>query len=317
MHPQDRVAAFLADFAREHARIRPLFDELTSHSFDAWAEALAGVAARHGTPNLDLEASSFRTPAPHVPDNITIGKTRETASGVVVAAKRGFPPANVSYHLVAVGDEWRLDQVKTTYPGASAKAITAGEAKKRLALADPSAPLAPLGPDDRADPGVLFGGREVIGIGTFETSGVLAVGDFGYDLADQPVLSRRVPAGTCTGEYVSDQGVVAALRVRFSDEKVASWALAESEHGHVVGVDSGTVAVVDFAAAAGLTVTGKENAEDKAFEAVAAAVLRSRKGAFGVQVTSGWGDGAYPVYWGVGVDGTPVQVVVDLLVMPS
>lgn len=239
MHPQDRVAAFLADFAREHTRIRPLFDD------------------------------------------------------------------------------WRLDQVKTTYPGASAKAIPAGEARKRLALADPSAPLAPLRSDDRADPGTLFAGREVVGIGTFETSGVLAAGDFGHDLPDQPVLSRSVPAGACTGEYVIDQGVVAALRVRFSDEPVATWALAESQGGHVVGVDSGTVGVIDFTAAAQLTVTGKENAADKAFEAGSASVLRSRKGAFGVQVTSGWGDGAYPVYWGVGVDGTPVQVVVDLLVIPA
>ena len=34
-------------------------------------------------------------------------------------------------------------------------------------------------------------------------------------------------------------------------------------------------------------------------------------------VTSGYGDGAYPAYWGVAADGTITDLVVDFLVDPA
>jgi hypothetical protein len=158
---------------------------------------------------------------------------------------------------------------------------------------------------------------EVRSVGMLDvTTGILVVGDLGYDPGVLSPVGQRVPPGSYPAEVAVAFGRNAALRVRFSDRKVAKWHPADmnDDGGHVVGVDAGNVAVMDLAAIMTLNARDKE----RAFDIYERACQRPRSQMLSLIGTndtviadSGWGDGTYPVYWGVDGDGKPAVLVVD------
>lgn len=160
---------------------------------------------------------------------------------------------------------------------------------------------------------------EVSSVGTLVTSsGVLSVLDFGYDNDDARPLARSVAPGAYPVDRVTGFGRNAAVRVRFSDHDPVAWhPAAIPGSGHVFGVDAGSACIVDYVAYASMTKRAKaaRYAQFVAAPRPAAVEVSLDAGDTGIVVDSGYGDGSYPVYWGVDADGEVAQLVVDFMLL--
>ena len=90
--------------------------------------------------------------------------------------------------------------------------------------------------------------------------------------------------------------------------------------GHVVGVDAGNVAISDVSALLVLTARDKERAFEKFVESGQKPFARmlSLVNPDDVAISeTGYGDGGYPVYWGVDSAGKPAVLLVDYLVLTA
>ena len=100
---------------------------------------------------------------------------------------------------------------------------------------------------------------------------------------------------------------------------VVAWHPANvPDSGHICGVDAGNLAVFDLVSFAALNVRQKEALyEDSVVNPSSdpmAQMLTIVNENDGVVVSSGWGDGAYPVHWGVDASGEPVVLLLDFLI---
>ena len=110
----------------------------------------------------------------------------------------------------------------------------------------------------------------------------------------------------------------AAVRIRFTDDQPVEWHPASlADSGHVVGVDAGCVCIVDYVGYASMSRRSKAAALTAFFAETrpCAMTFDLASGGIGVATDSGYGDGNYPVYWGVDSEGRIAQLVVDFMVL--
>lgn len=159
-------------------------------------------------------------------------------------------------------------------------------------------------------------------------SGAILIGDPGVGAFDSEPLARRAPPGRypvllAVAEMPGDRRVAAAKLV-LRDASVRRWepAFFEGQDPAVkglpcYGVDSGTGTFASAEAAAALT---DEEASERLLEALdrgvpgipelgACAHPDAPEGA--LCFTSGWGDGLYVSWWGIGDDGEATCLVTD------
>ena len=113
-------------------------------------------------------------------------------------------------------------------------------------------------------------------------------------------------------------GVVASARVRFSQAPAVKWSAAAEEDGEPFhfGVDAGRIAVFDRAALErapsyeAVTAAAEKVAMDRTGE-----VLRLPGGGHMLVSDAGYGDGAYPAWWGMDQSGAKVELVVEFDVL--
>ncbi|MGJ6979258.1 DUF4241 domain-containing protein [Aestuariimicrobium soli] len=319
--PSDRVTAFIADFAEQAEALAPQFDDPEREGpppFAEWGERLAQVASRHGVEGYRVENAGFSIPPAHHPDIDAVMGEQITGDRAIVSVHRNRRAGYrfVEYHLTRQADDWRISRISDYLADPDSPAIDPDQAASALATATNEAELRDLGESDRPDPGQALGDSPTA-VGTFEHSGILAVGDFGYKLRDLVPLARRVRPGTARAEIALVEGRCGALRVTLADEPVASWARADAAGGgYVYGVDAGNLSVIDAEGAYRLTVRDKEGAWE-GFGNQEVALLQVGDQPFGVIAHSGYGDGAYPAYWGLAADGEPVQLVLDFGLVPG
>lgn len=148
-------------------------------------------------------------------------------------------------------------------------------------------------------------------LGRLYTSGTLAVWDLGWGTRDLSVLPRRIREGGFPVEVAQAFERNVALRLLVSDRPVVLWHPAGS-----VGVDSGTTALVDVEALGRAYAAEVEEAWSRAShpqggDRPIAVPLMLEETTVGFLVESGWGDGGYPIYWGVDIDGGIAALLVD------
>jgi Protein of unknown function (DUF4241) len=164
-------------------------------------------------------------------------------------------------------------------------------------------------------------------------------------MPEREPFSRTVPPGTYPAEAIALAGLDprnAALILRFSQAKPVTWEL-----GLLPGQDSGTLKTdeffgipVDAGTAAFMSSSFYKASEERLdqirrkkpgsnpnyYDDVLAAEytgatnslrhqpLPDRPGAAAIIASSGWGDGYYPVLFGLGADGKPVLAMIDFYV---
>ncbi|WP_418061440.1 DUF4241 domain-containing protein [Pimelobacter simplex] len=335
--PQARVEQFVTDYFARWEAVAPHFETAGGDGFAHWLPALAGLEERHLAPGTGFRIeTSFARPAPFRPggETVTAVTTDGDTSTVRVAVDDVFDSIR-EYVLRRTPDGWLIDHYATYDDDPDLPYVTAGEAAALVAACSPTAPLAPLGPeDDERDPGAPFrpgparlddleGTVEVRPAGTLTTtSGVLTVVDLGYENDDARPLARTVPPGTYPVEVSTVFGRNAGLRLLLGPGEPVAWRRAEvAGGGHVLGVDAGNLCLADYPSYAVVVRRDKEHALDLLARETARPAVRGH--AFGdddrvtaIVADSGWGDGAYPAYWGLDADGTTVQLVVDFVVLP-
>jgi uncharacterized protein DUF4241 len=141
-----------------------------------------------------------------------------------------------------------------------------------------------------------------------------------FDLAP---FEQRVPPGSYHVSVARRaDGMNMALRLQFADLPASRWIEAERVgFDNTISVDAGNVVLLDFVT---MPPCRNEWLEELYQDRIAADQWPSGT-VFSVSgdvddaafVTSGYGDGAYPAYWGVAGDGTITDLVVDFLVDPA
>lgn len=333
-----RVEAFIADF---HQRWERHGKPPIGFSFDRaihqrWVRELSALIDVHGVPGGGTGVEgALPSPPAHDPacERITAVEVDGDEAAVRSIMDVGTLPTYYEYRLVRRGGEWRIGQILSFLDPPGAPLVDEAEAARLLAGATEEAPLSDIDPDLDLDLPALFSvGRQVVFFdkpATVEVTklgeitchmGVLTVRDFGYGDFDLEPLDRRVPAGSYPVEVATVERTNVALRVRLSELTPVSWHPATRTNGsHVVGVDAGNVAILDLAS----LVRCEAQHVEALFETQAQRLSNApgtvfslnREANDAVIVTSGYGDGGYPCYWGVAADGTLAALVVDFLVL--
>ncbi len=325
--PEARVQAFIADFAKLHAASADLRRRT---DFEQWSAAVRRLDRIHfvegGRSGLDGTLSD------HLPKETIIRSERDGHGAVIETALLDAMPARYyEYELRERDGDWRIVRLRSFL--ASAEEPFLSEQERARFRQEHAPALGPL-PEDEAglDGEALFSnGRltevegqssviEVRRVGTLKVgSGILVVGDLGYDSTMLQPLSLRISPG----EYAIDVSVaferVAAMRLRVSDQPVVRWHPADGGgYGHVVGVDAGNVFISDVDALLAVTTRHKDSEFDKLAndpDMAGALMLHLSEPDDAVVASSGYGDGAYPVYWGLDAAGDPAVLLVDMLVV--
>lgn len=330
MQPEERVKAFIADYHQVHGELKQ--HPADHKQFDRWEELVAKLDAAHFIDHAGQELAQ----------SISGGESPHTLASE--------PIVNVKREGERVFVETAVDEPVTTYYEYELTETAAGDwkiARLREFLDAPDEPF--MDEDERAefesakihrlralsaeeanfDGDKLFTtGRtvklekkraaiEVRSVGMLDvTTGILVVGDLAYGPYVLAPVGLRVPPGKYPAEVSTVFRRNLALRVRLSDQKVVKWHPADmgEDGGHVIGVDAGNAAIMDLAAIKMLNARDKERRFDaytRAGERPRALML-SLTGTNDTAVAdSGWGDGSYPVYWGVDANSKPAVLLVD------
>lgn len=334
MQPEERVKAFIADYHRAHAELEKQPDD--DDQFERWEALVETLDETHFVDHggLDL-AQVIHGNSPHTSEGEPIASVKQAGERVFVETRVDEVLTKYyEYELreLRAGD-WRIARLREFLDPADAPFVDEDEQPR---FENPQIhPFGKLSAEEaNVDGDQLFAaGRsvklekktdtiDVRAVGTLNVAtGILVVGDLGYDPGVLSPVGQRVPPGNYPAEVASVFGRNLALRVRFSDRNVAKWHPADmGDGGHVVGVDAGNVAIMDVAAIMTLNARDKE----RAFELYAQADQRPNAQMLSlvgtndtVVVDSGWGDGAYPVYWGVDANDAPVVLLVDFRLLPE
>lgn len=338
MEPTERVTLFIAGYQRAHQRLSAEADpKQVMDSFDRWTELVTELDAEHAINRGCMElASVMCDPCPHIPGQEAVVSVRHEQEKVFVeTCDNARLPHYYEYELWPVGSDWRIERIRSYLRPADAPLVTD---RVRPRFSDSAIiPLRELPEDDEGVGGdaLFVPGRqvrldgdksviEVLPVGTLKvTSGRLVVGDLGYDADILGVLGQPVPPGEYAAEVSMAFGRIAALRVRFSGETVERWLPADhncyDSPNYIVGVDAGNVAILDLDA----VLAVKSRDKERAFEVYAEnakqrySMLSLVRPNDAVISDSGFGDGGYPVYWGVDANARPVVLAVEFMLFPS
>jgi len=330
MQPEERVQAFIADFHRSQSELKKHPDD--AQQFDRWYALVEALDKAHFIDQGGIELSQVihGGESPHTLAAEPIVNVKR-ADGCVFVETRVDEAVETFYEYelreVSAGD-WRIARLREFLDPADAPFMDEDERDEFQ-----NAKLHPLKKLSAEEAGVegdrLFAaGRsvklekkkdtiEVRSVGMLSvTTGILVVGDLAYGPYVLSPVGQRVPPGNYPAEVATAFKRNLALRVRLSEQKVVKWHPADmgEDGGHVIGVDAGNVAIMDLAAIATLNARDKERTFDlhtRASERPRSRMLSLVGNNDTVVVDSGWGDGSYPVYWGVDANGRPAVLLVD------
>jgi hypothetical protein len=336
---RSRIEAFVADFHTRWQRSgkSPGMFSFDLGAFEAWAAELAELVATHCTPGVRtgqegaLSSSPAHDPAAEQITDVEVSEHTATVRSVIQSA--GNTTYYYEYLLLRGDDDWRISRLSSFLVPPGTPLIDPARAEALMQRTSAQAALPDLPGHLELDfPGLFTSGRmvapfgepaplEVVHLGKLTcSSGVLTVLDLGFVDAHFVPLARRIPPGTYAVEVARVAGMTVGVRLLLSEAPAASWHPAEFTDGtHAVGVDAGNVALLDV----GSLVMCQAQRVEEMFKEHVGRLLETPGTMFGlggevvdaVMVTSGYGDGAYPCYWGLAADGTLTSLVVDFQVL--
>jgi hypothetical protein len=344
LSPEKRVTAFIADYERRHEEFhesrrgdQQSDGDAIDADFKQWEAVVGRLDEAHFADGGGRAlAGVIHDPAPHDSDSEKIIGTTRAGDRVFVETQSTEASSLTNYfeyELIESGADWRIVRIREYPHPANAPFMTD---KERPRFASPKLhELAALRKQESGFNGTaIFAAGAVIEdegqksrievkrIGLLNvTTGVLVLGDFGYGPYTLSPVGQRVAPGKYPVEISIAFKRVAALRLLLSDNPVVKWHPADmGDGGHGVGVDAGNVSISDVSVILAVKSRDKERAFEKYADAPAGpnARLLSLMNTDDVAIAdSGYGDGRYPVYWGVDSAGRLAVLLVDFWVVPQ
>jgi hypothetical protein len=337
--PFARLRAFLADYAAQWNEV--------AESGDAaqWAAARQEIVDRHFAEGAAERWPSTFPPKPVHALNERVLET--TTEGDRARIRTTHGSQFFQYVFVERGGEWRLESINASAedagPLASPPLVAPSARAAILAGTSEDARFEPL-PDgfvpnaDRAfTPGTKLDATtdivvEHVGMLRLRT-GVIAVQDLSHGVSALAPFTRRLPPGEYPVELAISEHrpppdtaqnppVNIALRLRIGPARpTVAWHPATDTKGGqgAIGVDAGTLCMFDVGSFVQLTehrwmnfVKGlwQDWDEDSNIEVNFLSLVEPDDC---VVATSGFGDGEYPCYWGVDVDGKLAVLQIDFV----
>ncbi|WP_458112319.1 DUF4241 domain-containing protein [Arthrobacter sp. R1-13] len=336
---RSRIDAFVADFHTRWQRSgkSPGMFSFDPGAFQVWTGELAELVATHCAPGVRtgqegaLSSSPAHDPAAEQITDVEVAEDTATVRSVIQTA--GNTTYYHEYQLLRGDDGWRISHISTFLDPPGKPLVDPAVAEALMQRTSARAALPDLPAHLELDfPGLFTAGRmvepfgeparlDVLHLGKITcASGVLTVLDFGFVDAHFVPLARRITPGTYAIEVATVSGVTVAVRLLLSEAPAVSWHRAEFTDGtYNVGVDAGNVALLDV----GSLVMCQAQRVHAMFQEHVERLIETPGTMFGlagevvdaVMVTSGYGDGAYPCYWGLAADGTLTSLVVDFQVL--
>jgi len=318
---QELVKAFIADFYEAWQRAgRP------GGTFEEWDAELAALASAYlvGGATLGDEGALSSNPS-HDPDDEDVTSVVVTgdAASVRTALLRSQTEYYYEYRLTRVAGAWRIERLLMVMDPPTAPVMDPAMHGELLAEVSAETVMSHPSSGIGKDLAALFAPPFTVAeLGSIRTSGVITVHDFGWVHTDLAPFEQRVPPGTYLVNVARRaDGTNLALRLQFADLPATRWVEADRVgFDNTISVDAGNVALLDF-----MTMPPcRADWLEELYQDRIAGDPRPPDTVFSVSgdvddaayVTSGYGDGAYPAYWGVAGDGTITDLVVDFLVDP-
>lgn len=337
--PEDRVNAYIAHWYEQWSKAKnEMGDDV---DFAYWAALVSEVDNLHFVQGSSSETMhSFSYSADFNPnlEKITESEIQgECAQVFTETYNETLNSTDYHYYELKFNAEqgWKISTILTLLRPPKSLAIQTEEHASILAMSQPDAPF--IAREDHIDlnenilfqndrkvsiPGVNFELDEGLVVlkelGTLQvTTGVLGILDFAYNIYNFQPLHRKVKAGSYPVQAVMIYNRVAGVRIRFNpQEQPIKWYAANTPKGNgVYGVDAGNLAIFDVDSLLKLSQLQKE----KIFMAwcnLAQPQLVSLVTNNDCLITpSGFGDGAYPAFWGVNAKDEIVSLYIDFMIL--
>ncbi|RUO34848.1 DUF4241 domain-containing protein [Aliidiomarina soli] len=339
--PAERVTSYISHWHQQwsKAEIKSKQEEDNGEGFDFgyWHDLLSDVNKAHFAEGSTSGSENvFGSTPEHDPDNEKIIECEiEGDLAHVFTALYEDKPKPSKYHAYELHSDadkgWKIKQILTLFDPPKTPVIAPEQHAEILAMASVDAPFKASEDNLALNEHTLFqqdrrvktpyldeAEAKLEEVGKLKiTSGVLGILDFGYDIYRFEPLQRKVKPGSYLVETVTTHNRVAGIRVKLSDsEQAVKWYAANTPSGNgVYGVDAGNLAIFDVGNLLELSHLKKEKLFDRWSVAGKPELLSMTGQDDCVISTSGFGDGAYPAFWGVNDQDEVVSLYIDFMIL--
>ena len=345
--PEERVEAFISHWYQQWNSAKKKmggdlefeFWEYDNIDFHLWGNLISEVDKAHFVEGKDSGSkSSFGSPASYNP---TVEKITECDihgnSADVYSEIYDKTHKSSHYHVYELkrntAGDWLIYGIYFLVHPPKGLVIDPSKQAEILKMSDPNSNFIRGEDTDNLNENTLFqndrtlilphlflkkGCTKLSTIGKLKVrSGVLGIVDFGSLIYDFEPLHRKVPPGEYSVETVTINDRVAGIRVRFSDhERPIKWYAANTPSGDwIYGVDYANLAIFDVENLFGLSRIEKERLFSEWTLSFQPQLLSMTDQNDCVITSSGFGDGAYPAFWGVNEKEKIVSLYIDFMIL--
>jgi len=339
--PEERVKSFISHWYEQwlKAETKSKADEDNGQGFDFayWHELMSSVDKAHFVEGSGSGSDNAFGPAEYDPNKEKIIECDVQGDSAQVLSElydddESKPSNYHAYDLKFDAEKgWKITQILTLFYPPKSPVIDRSKHAEILAMAKHDAPFMDKEKNLNLNEHTLFqqnrhvdiphlgeGEVKLEEVGKLRiSSGVLGILDFGYDIYRFEPLQRKVTPGEYLVETVTTHNRVAGIRVRLSDSELAvKWYAANTPSGNgVYGVDAGNLAIFDVANLLELNHLKKEKLFNDWSVSATPKLLSMTEQDDCVITTSGFGDGAYPAFWGVNDREEVVSLYIDFMIL--
>lgn len=333
--PEDRVKAFISHWHEQWSKARKKMGK--DVDFEYWGNQISVVDETHFIAGRSSGSrNSFGSQADYDPKTEEI-RDCEIDVEIALVFTEIYQEATKSskyhvYELVRDAETgWKITEIFTLFHPPKSPVIDVDKHKEILDMSVEDAPFIDREEHIDLNENTLFQKDRNVevshldaGVARLEqigsliiSSGVIGILDFGYDIYDFEPLQRKVNPGEYPVETVTIHDRVAGIRVKFNDsEKSIKWHAANTPSGNgVYGVDAGNLAIFDVNNLMGLNRIEKEKIFNEWCMSGKPGLVSMSGTNDCVISTSGFGDGAYPAYWGVNQKDDVVSLYIDFMIL--
>lgn len=333
--PEERVKSYISHWNGQWVTANNIMGK--DVDFELWGRLLAEVDNLHFAPGCTSgSANSFSSVADHDPKTEKVINCKIDGRSASVETQTYDAILNYSNYFVyelTCDDEsnWLIYEVNSMSHPPGDLVVDASKHNEILSLSRFDAPFVNAEENLCLNENILFQKNRSIALPEMHkdhtvvralgyinlNSGVIGILDFGYDMYDFEPLEQKIQPGKYAVETISIYDRVAGIRIKFNEHKIPTkWVAAKTSRGNgIYGVDGGNLAIFDVQSLMGLSRIEKEKVYNQWTLSAESALLSMTGENDCVITTSGFGDGAYPAFWGLSDGHDVVSIYIDFMIL--